>query len=122
MEQVVQLSDDEGQECPRLQGVQALSDEEGAAVPQQALAAAASNVGRKRKSATAVNVYEVRVAVSKIVSKRCVCSRRICMQQFAEDAESLVQCRCELRKLDKRDSDAKVPCSQKHLLLRLLHV
>ena len=119
MEQVVQLSDDEGDaRGPRnLQAAHALSDEEGAIVPDHSVTAASSrNLGRKRKAAD-VNVYEIRVAVSKIVRKRCVCSRRICMQQFADDAEVLVKFRFELRTLDKRDSDAKVPCSEKHITL-----
>ena len=112
MECVAQLSDDEGGDAPvppNLQAVRALSDEEGLAAPEQVVAAAASTTGRKRKAGSAVNVYEVRVAVGKILQKRCVCSRRRCVQQFSEDAEGLVQLRCELRSLDKRDADAKVP-------------
>ena len=113
MERIAQLSDDEGDTHQNLQAVHALSDEEGAGVPQPAI----GNGPRKRKAdtAAAVNVYDVRVAVSKIIRKRCICSRRSCLQQFAEEAsaEDLVQLRCELRTLDKRDADAKVPCFQK---------
>ena len=106
---VADLSDEEASVPPppvahQPQRVHHLSDDE-------CEAAAGSRdvvpVSKKRSKLSASEAYNIGVAVSRKVQKRCICKAACCLQQFQGSTDELVQLRCELRSLDKRDSDAR---------------